>query len=204
MSAFVYALKNGVGEIFYVGATKDLKRRMREHRKTFGHAPHYQVLEECLDDWRDAEHEWIRFYRSQGAQLMNRTTGRNGVLALDEHSRRKLSLAIKGRAKSPEHRAKISASQRGMPRGWSPEGEARIRAMQFKPGQDPHAYLPKEIRDRITAGRREKALALTADERARRNRKAWASYTPEQRAERGRRIREGQLRARARREAQGA
>jgi hypothetical protein len=134
---FVYALLDEDGDIFYIGGTRDLGRRLREHVKALRFRPNYVVLETGVEgSWRDPEHCWLEHYRALGARLINRTVGRNGGEVLSDETRAKLSAAKRGHPVSAETRAKSADAQRGMPRNWTSEGRARIEASQFQPGHD--------------------------------------------------------------------
>lgn len=160
----IYELHMLGGLTFYVGATSNLKRRMKEHRQTFGSEIRADILKRSSGPGRlQAEHWWIERFRAAGYPLTNKTVGRNGNQGLSDESRALVSAFHKGRPKSPEHRAKIGAANRGKPRNWSPEGRARVEATQFKPG---HRNTPEQL---------EVMLAATKG--------WWASIPPEERSQ---------------------
>jgi hypothetical protein len=81
--------------------------------------------------WHESEKLLIAAYRKAGARLVNLTDGGEGVLGrkLSEEGRKKISLAHKGREKSPEHLAKIlavNAARAGKP--LSEEHKAKVAA----------------------------------------------------------------------------
>ena len=107
----------------YIGATRDLSRRMREHKRTFGFVPSPEILARGDSiEWRTAEHAWIERFRRDGVCLANKTAGRNGVESLSAEARAKLSQAAKGRRKSEDTKARIRAVQKGRPKNWSAAG----------------------------------------------------------------------------------
>ncbi len=119
----------------YVGVTKDLKRRGKDHLRGCGVGPYCKnwikllcsvgirpiviILEIVPDHQRkDAEQAWILGFRQIGARLTNLTDGGEGTLGrkLSSETRAKISAALtglQGQGKSPEHRAKISAALMG-------------------------------------------------------------------------------------------
>ncbi|HXJ27507.1 MAG TPA: GIY-YIG nuclease family protein [Streptosporangiaceae bacterium] len=118
---FIYILKYDDGEPLYVGATGDLRRRLKEYRKD-GYTPPHEVLEVGCGTKADrdaAEHRWIAKYRDMGAYLVNRTEGGDGVETVSSVTRAKLSAANKGRRMPPGFGAKLSALSKGRPRNWS-------------------------------------------------------------------------------------
>lgn len=194
--AVIYALINSDGDFIYVGASKDPDRRMREHKKTLGFKPPYIILEECGPDWRQPEEFWIAAFREAGVPITNKASGGYGTMAHAESSRRLISAFHKGRKHSAEHCARRGDALRGMPKNWTPEGLEGRKRGEFKPGHSINETLTEEQKQRKIEASRRVARSLTTEERTRRNRLAWASMTPEQKAERGRKIAEGQRRGR--------
>jgi len=189
---FIYALLN-VGGAGYVGATKDLPRRMREHRRTFGFDPEYIILEIGHSiEWRTAEHRWIEYFRRQGKPLRNRTTGGEGVQTLSAEARRRLSEVGRGRRKSALHKARISASQKRRPKSWSEEGAKRVAATQFKPGHKNWEKLSAKTQAEIAQRSRDQWKRIPVAERslkaAERASAAWSNRSNADRKTIGRKI----------------
>jgi len=84
----------------YVGASRNVPRRMREHAAKLGFKPTPTILETCGDDWRDREHHWIEQYRLRQLPMANRTAGRNGCEGHSDATRRVLSEKLRGRMPS--------------------------------------------------------------------------------------------------------
>jgi hypothetical protein len=132
----IYALCEPAGEIRYVGKTVyPMEWRLRDHinrashgrdttHKTrwirrllqHGYKPTVLVLEECEGDGCEEERFHIRLAVQDGLRLVNLTAGGDGTLGYSptEKTRQLLRAIHKGRHKgvprSPETRAKISAS----------------------------------------------------------------------------------------------
>lgn len=81
-----------------------------------GVQPVMEILEEVPDlaDLGPAEVRWIQKMRDEGVRLLNATPGGDGRRGpLSEETRRRMSESQRGRPKSAEHRAAISAAQAG-------------------------------------------------------------------------------------------
>lgn len=174
----VYCLITEDGTPFYVGVTRDIKRRMKEHKTSLGHRPIYRELETGESDRGEAEHRWIEKFRANGFVLANKTVGGNGGQGLSAEARALVSAFHKGRPKSLAHRAKIKAALIGNTPAWSEEGLQRQK--RFESGH--------KMWDRCTPEQRERMLANlnpgTTEERSAMMRKTWASLSPEKRAAR--------------------
>jgi hypothetical protein len=96
--------------------------------------PIIRILEEtCESCWRDRERWWIKHCREIGCDLTNHTDGGDGVSGLDAEARKKVSKATTIRMNDPEFRrkiftpiraAKISQALSGKPK--SPEHVAKL------------------------------------------------------------------------------
>lgn len=102
----------------YIGYTKSIKRRMKEH----GNPPFWAVLETVDGVFvRDAEMKWVQKFSELGAGLLNINKDySNGALRLSDEARKKLSEMNKGVRKN-----------------WNDEIRKRVAVTQFKPGQKP-------------------------------------------------------------------
>lgn len=103
---YIYRLEHpDTGQVMYVGATTDPKRRFLEHvagyhqgrslrswvlsLKKEGKIPHMEIIEKTNSrDWQTRERHWIAFYRKKiGIKLLNKQAGgivrrkRNELLA---------------------------------------------------------------------------------------------------------------------------
>ena len=129
---FVYGLwePGTAGEIRYVGKTTtgrrrfvhykndrtqtlrgEWLRRLRSQGKTFAVVILERARPELLGE---RERYWISWCRARRFQLVNHTDGGDGTpgRAVSQETRRKMSLAQKGKKRSPEVCAKLSAAQR--------------------------------------------------------------------------------------------
>jgi hypothetical protein len=125
----IYALcEPDTGEVRYVGKAKDLKKRIKWHKKEKGSTrkcrwlqslasrglePLAVVLAEVSDgSWRDCERAWIAYYRQLGCDLCNHTDGGDGLNNPDQETRSKISAITKSRMSCPAIRAKIFTAER--------------------------------------------------------------------------------------------
>lgn len=120
------------GQIKYVGKTKDLAQRMKDHLKDAKRSntpknawllklgrldlcPEMIVLEEVSKAmWPEAERRWIADMRKRGIPLKNICDGGEGRTGpLSDETKRKLSIANRGRKWTPEQRKRASEAQMG-------------------------------------------------------------------------------------------
>lgn len=139
VSGIIYGLHSGDGNIRYIGyTTMTPARRLTAHRCTARNNPQrriskwmnkagiesiqMEVLEQyteiSLDDLLDREIARIAEGYSEGLNLVNHTSGGEGGatrvgMKNSEAQKLAVSKALKGVPKSAEHRAKISACQKG-------------------------------------------------------------------------------------------
>jgi predicted GIY-YIG superfamily endonuclease len=144
--SFIYALSHN-NEVRYVGVTKDIAKRLRDHlqpsnlkRHTHknhwlqellarGEAPIISVLEEVhVSKAAEAEQRWIRVKREAGCRLTNGTLGGEGCQGPSPATRAKIGAAHRGKRLSPETRAKIGAAHRGQRA--SAETKAKMSALR--------------------------------------------------------------------------
>jgi hypothetical protein len=138
-------------QVRYVGVTKGtLSHRLRQHMASIGRGTHRaawlsklrrmglrpyieQVQVVPASDWVAAERYWIGFYRTIGCPLTNTTNGGEGFVGTPA-ARAKIGERLRGRPKSPEHRAKLSEALMGHSTGrkgvfrHTEETKAKIRA----------------------------------------------------------------------------
>lgn len=127
----------------------EARRGVKNHRcnwlRSLRQPPIVEVIEWVRpEDRNEREKYWIALFRDYGHQLVNNTDGGDGVLGcpLTSETRAKMSLAGKGKPKSPEHRAALAAANR------RPEARERVR-QQFS-----GKTLSKEMREKISAAKR--------------------------------------------------
>lgn len=156
-SISIYALVDPTTrECRYIGKSSRPDKRIKEHFKAGSkthrdfwiksirpEVPEMLILETTdVDQWEDSERWWISYFKFMGARLVNGTSGGEGGRGLkhNEHTKKLLSLALKGKPKSEETKAKmkancsmkrpevaekIAAQKRGKPR--SEETKTRLR-----------------------------------------------------------------------------
>lgn len=127
----IYGFRNSINGKWYVGQTRDLATRKRCHFSSLERGDHYNfglqrdfktdgrasfefhiievVTFEMLDE---SERKWISFHRSTDREFgYNIDIGGNSHKIMAEETKRKISLAQKGRIFTEEHRRKISLSR---------------------------------------------------------------------------------------------
>jgi hypothetical protein len=138
----IYVLKDPrTNEIRYVGKTKrSLKIRLSEHlqQKAKDHhsrwinsllkqnlQPLIEEVEKCSNsNWEEREKFWIQYYKNLNFNLTNSNDGGPGSHNPSSEARAKISAANKGRIRSAETRAKMSAASKNK----SAEARAKISA----------------------------------------------------------------------------
>lgn len=194
----IYGLQRPGRDIFYVGRTNDLRRRLNEHRRFYKGRIEAVILE-VVDaaEWRAAEHAWIQEFRDAGLTIANRTEGGDGV---EKANAAMLAALAKGRRKhTPDELRRMSAATKGKRKNWSSEGKVRVAENWIKPGTKPwNTFTPdmteaekEAIRQRIRAGRTADSYVKMGEAATRGNLAAWSGYTAEQRAARGQGISDG-------------
>lgn len=128
MTCFIYALcEPGTRTVRYIGKTKNLMKRFREHlrnspkkkshlgnwlRSLNGDIPNLLILREVSEVESSAEEIFfIRMARMLNVSLTNTTDGGEGQCGASPslETQAKLSVALRGRKKSPEQVAGLSA-----------------------------------------------------------------------------------------------
>lgn len=122
VGCYVYTHRKATtGEIFYVGKGTAERAWDQCGRNTYwqrivakyGLTVHIESDGLLEFEAHAQERELIAKLRADGVTLANLTDGGEGALNPSDETRRKLSAYQKGRKKSPEHVAKIAASNRG-------------------------------------------------------------------------------------------
>lgn len=135
-TVFIYALKDPrTEEIRYIGKTKNLRERMQKHcsnlskehnhrvcwirqLQRLGLQPQVEIIDEVsIEEWPSWEVAYIEFFRSVGCNLVNCTSGGEGINNPTAEVRAKISAAKKGekhhlfgKTHTPEAREKIRAA----------------------------------------------------------------------------------------------
>lgn len=121
MSVYIYVIKCPTTNLVrYVGKTNNPKERFRKHLcekkhtkkcwwiynlKQEGLKPLFEIIDECSqENWQEKERDYIRLFKSIGANLLNQLPGGEG------------GATMQGRNLTAEQRKKISDSKIGKPR----------------------------------------------------------------------------------------
>lgn len=134
VTTFIYALLDPrSGELRYIGKSNNPTVRLYEHvcasqiaaptHRNYwikslladGTKPELLVLEEVpSNDWKAAERWWISYWKFAGANLVNGTSGGDGLHDPSEETRKKIGDSCRGKRRqfTPEHIAKIAARSR--------------------------------------------------------------------------------------------
>ncbi|WP_412464223.1 NUMOD3 domain-containing DNA-binding protein [Flavobacterium mekongense] len=133
---FIYCIKSPLTfEIRYIGQSSVGNKRFKTHLcfakiknrtpvqkfinkyLSLGLEPLFEVLEYCnKDELNVKEIQFINFFKSQGCDLLNMTSGGEGAKGriVSSETRLKMSIAHKGKKMSKEHRLKTSLRCKGM------------------------------------------------------------------------------------------
>ena len=157
MATGVYYILNTIDKKMYVGsAAKSISKRMTSHRYYLNKGEHknehlqcawdkykkdvfeFGVIEECLpEDCIILEQFWIDYYETcDNSKGYNKSPAAGSPLGFKHtpKTRAKVSAALKGKKKSPEHAARIKAGKQSlseetkekMRRAMTPERRAKI------------------------------------------------------------------------------
>lgn len=122
MKFYIYTLERK-NEIFYVGKTNNLKKRLANHKITYGDGVEIKILNEVEDNWRDEEKYWIEQLKYWGFQLNNRNRGGGGPHTMSEETRKSIGLnQPKSKYRNPKTNIKIGLNQ---PKSKKPCSEKR-------------------------------------------------------------------------------
>lgn len=133
MDAFIYCLIDPItSEVRYVGKASNVKKRFHRHlsEKRGTHKNNWiysleskglkpsilvvQSLYDCTDEqWQNAEIFWINHYRNEGCNLCNLDAGGKSGFLKSEETKKRMSLAQKGRVASDESRQKMRLAKLG-------------------------------------------------------------------------------------------
>lgn len=190
MNVAIYGLFDPrTGHLRYIGKSVNCRERLARHIRearrgstvhckrwiagilAAGACPEMDVLE-VVDDAaaNDAERFWIAAMRLAGAALTNLTDGGDGQSSsyrASAETKRKMSLATKGKKLSPEHRLAIAAKLGG------PELRERKRVLMAERAATGHPAIANFMKGRA---------GLKNSEEHRRKQREW--WTPERRAAR--------------------
>jgi hypothetical protein len=108
---FIYYLHKGDNIPFYIGKTRNLSKRLREHKNKKGEC-FIEVLEEVnIDEWVEKEKSYIKKYLDLGYILTNQNFGgggsKTGTKKHSKESKLKISKSRKGKKLSQKTKDKI-------------------------------------------------------------------------------------------------
>ena len=172
----VYGLCSESDEsIRYVGQTTvDIERRLRQHIKHSRTAPKPVYRDNWINSvirnggsikvvvlqygatWNVSERYWIAKLKSEGAKLVNSTSGGEGSLDAPEELMEKIRASVKMLWKDSGYRAKAAGSRVGVP--WS---DAQ-RAARFSVSQEVRIERASAGRSRMSQERRSEISSLAA------------------------------------------
>lgn len=171
----------------YVGKTnQDVKKRLSAHMgdksnchrvhwlntlKKLGLKPEIILLESISGEWpwQESEKYWIKYFKDQGFNLTNNTSGGDGVPDLPQETRDKMRLtwlgrkhkpetilllriANKGRKHTPEHKQHMKEIMTGRTNTWGDKVAETIRKVSKEEAEN--------IKQRLNNGELVKDLAL--------------------------------------------
>lgn len=131
-TVFIYILKDPRIEdptscVRYVGKTNNFKKRFRSHLrdvakshkaswiKSLGElalSPVLEIIDEVPEsEWQQWEVAYIEYFKGLGCDLVNGTSGGDGIHNPTESTRKNMSIARIGKRPSEETRAKMCAAQ---------------------------------------------------------------------------------------------
>ena len=134
MTSGIYIIQNTRSSVVYIGASVDIDRRWKEHRRSLAASRHhckylqrswskcggsdfaFEILEECSTaEMVEAEQFWMDYLRWIGIVTFNSAPAAGSPLGFkhSEATKRKQSEAHKGVSKTAEHRKNIAQSLLG-------------------------------------------------------------------------------------------
>ena len=167
-TTFIYALLDPETlSIRYIGKSSNPAGRLRQHiRDAFkernykanwirsllgiGMQPTLQIVDEVnVSEWQAAEAAYIEFYRSEGCAITNGSPGGEGWGSGKDHPSFGKPSHLRGKKRSPETIAKMSASERG--KIISEETRAKLRQYKGEKHRGFRKPLSQKHRSKISA-----------------------------------------------------
>lgn len=162
MSTVIYALLDPFSkQPRYVGKTKNLKVRLRQHMNRAAHQTHIAsaqwldglnlagvapiavILETVEADWEAAERFWIASFKAVGNDLLNMTAGGGATLGHAHTEETKRKLAERHREQFSDPAMRVAARNRTLEQWQSPAFREMRSASARSNGSDP-AYRAKQ------------------------------------------------------------
>lgn len=115
-NVFIYYLHRGDNIPFYIGKTKNLSDRLREHKNTKGEC-FIEILDKVsINEWIEKEKFYIKKYTDLGYTLINQNLGgggsKTGTKKHTEESKEKLKISRLGKKLSKKTKNKIYTEDR--------------------------------------------------------------------------------------------
>jgi len=99
----------------YIGKTKDIKGRIRNHKIKYHKNIQVNVIDECkMENWKEIEQYWISQFQSWGFKLDNKNKGGGGATSFTQTQKNNISKAKKGIKFTAEHIKKLSKAKKGI------------------------------------------------------------------------------------------
>lgn len=121
--------------------SRSVKGNYKNHwLNTLNYIPQLIILGVCTQkNWQEKEQKWIRDLRLGGLKLVNTTAGGEGIIGHvhSEESKRKMSIAKRGKKLSEKHKRKIGEAGKGQKRclGYKHTDEARENMSRAQMGR---------------------------------------------------------------------
>lgn len=140
--------------------------------KRSGRLPLIRILEIVGEEnWEDKERFWIAELRSYGVDLTNHTEGGDGVSGIDDEARRRLSAQMRKRMSDPAFRAKVFTEERSAKisealsgKKKAPEHVAKLR--QNQPGHTMSETAKRKISESLIGNSRRLGILHTNETKA--------------------------------------
>jgi hypothetical protein len=120
----IYYLHRGDDIPFYVGKSRRHLERLENHKQIFGSNIEMKVISE-VKNWRRWEKYYIKKYINLGYQLENKNEGGGGIDIMSQKTKDKIRQSVLGKKYSLETCKKISMALKGKP--FSEEHKAKIK-----------------------------------------------------------------------------
>ena len=145
---YIYFLEKN-NNVFYVGKTKNPKRREYDWKREFGEDINFNLVDEIEDDkkiWKFWENYWIQQFKQWGFNLINQNEGGGG---LDKHSDETIEKIRSKKIGVKQNRTKIrkdkglkhiqSGIKIGRPEGFKYSKELKLHLSNKMKGRSKHS-----------------------------------------------------------------
>lgn len=145
---YIYFLEKN-NNVFYVGKTKNPKRREYDWKREFGEDINFNLVDETENDkkiWKFWENYWIQQFKQWGFNLVNQNEGGGG---LDKHSDKTIEKIKSKKIGIKQNRTKIrkdkglkhiqSGIKIGRPKGFKYSEELKLHLSNKMKGRSKHS-----------------------------------------------------------------